>query len=143
MKARFVSIGRSCDIGSITIPNTGIELEDPNLIEFLRKSPVFGNWFYEVETTEGLENAILAHAAKIQASREKQEQYPEPVIVEPVEEPDLKEEQQAGEEEEHNLALDNAVDEVIREMKAEKEAKIREIRKARSGAAKTTKKGAK
>ena len=136
MKARFVSIGRSCDIGSITIPNTGIELEDPNLIAFLRKSPVFGNWFYEVETTEGLENAILA-------PREKQEEYPEPVIVEPVEEPDLKEEQQAAEEEEHNLALDNAVDEVIREMKAEKEAKIREIRKARSGAAKATKKGAK
>ena len=63
--------------------------------------------------------------------------------MEPVEEPDLKEEQQAAEEEEHNLALDNAVDEVIREMKAEKEAKICEIRKARSGAAKATKKGAK
>ena len=59
---RFIATGRSYGAGKIRITREGYETDDAREIEFLRKSPDFGVFFYEVATSRDLEEERLKDA---------------------------------------------------------------------------------
>ena len=118
MKARFIATGLSYGVGKIKIPNTGYETDDPQIIEFLRSSQGYGNFFHEVASSDELHDAEVAHAKKLLA---KEGLLP-PQEVAPVKLPDMEEEQEALKAEEESKAQDAAELAAIKEEKAAKNA---------------------
>ena len=126
MRCKFVSVGQSYGAANgIRIPRSGYETESEQEIEFFRKSPDFGNFFYEIPRMEAVKKNVIEDAKKVLAENGLMP------AIERMSVPNLAAEEAAFQAEEEAKQADADLEAAI---KAEKVAKEAEIQKKRAAA---------
>lgn len=120
MKAKFISVGLSYSVGKVKIPNSGYETDDPQIIEMLRKSQGYGNFFHEVPSSEAVHEMEVEHAKRLLG---KEGLLP-PNAVEPLSVPNIEEEEEALRADEAAKAQDEAEAAEIKAQKAARRAQL-------------------
>lgn len=126
---RFIATGRSYGAGKIRITREGYETDDAREIEFLRKSPDYGVFFYEVATSRDLEEERLKDALALLTAAGL---YPPPVVA-PVMEGDAAAEQAAVEEQQMIRAEQEAAEEAEKAARRAEAAAQKAEYKAKKG----------
>lgn len=62
---RFISVGESYGAGMLRIDRSGFETDDARLIAFLRQSPDYGVFFYEVASRAVLQEERIQDAIRV------------------------------------------------------------------------------
>jgi hypothetical protein len=122
MKAKFISRGKRFGAGpNLYITNKGYETRDPAEIAYLRSLPDLGKLFFEIPTDDEIKQSVIAQAKRYLA---EEGQSLEPVPVAPMEKPNLEEERIALEQEMAAREEDKRLEELTREVRAEKVQEI-------------------